>query len=336
MPLSELQLGERIKKDTINALINDFNKGTVNENIDAGRRVPLNGICVEAVNKYCLFGIDKYTGGGTVDSLNPTVKLVKPSADKIPLVTNSDINIVANQQQAVRLLQPGEVIRLDVPNTDTGFEVGKTVGYKDDSYQCHSDGSNFICLSEPIEYESSKYYIWASMLSGGGGKLLDFYEIQEDDTTARQWLWAVPTLRTGAYPSGSIEGWTKLYKWQNLLSNVKAGYKCKGDLVRGEWCFDQGPCISANCTTGEAISGDQPATNAVVGTSYSFTFTTSGLTAGSLASSGLPPGLTRSGTTISGTPTTAGEYWAIVTGSAVISSSTCSVKRVYKFTVVNP
>lgn len=241
------------------------------------------------------------------------------------IVTTGDKALKANVSGEVLFVGTTPVM---LETEETTFAPGDGCGPALDGYVAKT-GTGLVALVDVFTIAGLKYSWFVA--EGGGGRVNGFYEIMEDDTTARQWLWARRMTRTGT----PIEEWKQLYKWEDLLSNVKAGYKCKADLVDNEWCFDQGPCVPSSCNTGDRISANLPP-DGVVGASYTFSFTTTGLTSGTLASSGLPPGLTRSGTTISGTPTTAGEWWALVEGSTTLGSTTCPLKRRFKFKITEP
>lgn len=126
------------------------------------------------------------------------------------------------------------------------------------------------------------------------------------------------------------------YKW-DCLDGAKAGYEGDCTPFEDHYYFDFGPCI-VECQSGGLITGGTPATG-TVGTAYSHTVTSSGLT-GSVSMSGLPPGLSASAGVISGTPTTAGQYMVIVTGTAtktgptpVTPGDTCTIKTYILITI---
>lgn len=105
----------------------------------------------------------------------------------------------------------------------------------------------------------------------------------------------------------------------NIFSGAPAGYKGIVQSIDGEWVPPVNDCIVSCPSAGSITPGTAP--GGTVGQPYAgHTVSSSGLDGGSLAISGLPPGV--SGTVvepdvnISGTPTQAGTYYAIVTGTA--------------------
>lgn len=163
-----------------------------------------------------------------------------------------------------------------------------------------------------------------------------FYKAAEDLYPGRDWFFANQCTRAGTIIDAT--SFVKIYKWGNLLANMRAGYQMKASFEDGELSFDQGDCISSSCSSSTASITLTPstaeATEATVDESYTFSgITTAGLSS-AMTAANLPPGLTLSGTTISGTPTTAGTYYVVLTGPT--TGGTCNVKRVLKIVVVEP
>jgi hypothetical protein len=153
---------------------------------------------------------------------------------------------------------------------------------------------------------------------------------------------------------GSTGGWSVLAKvwtydetvvhseamriWWKLgyLAGAKAGYKGEGTYEGDKLWFLQGPCVTPCPSIGSIPV--QTTTPGTVGTAFSYSVTSSSITAGSFTASGLPPGLSCSASgVISGTPTTAGTYFMIISGTAphTNGTSTCTIKRAIALTI-NP
>lgn len=169
---------------------------------------------------------------------------------------------------------------------------------------------------------------------GRGGGIL-FYKAAEDLYSGRDWFYVNACTRAGVVASGAT--FVKMYTWGSALANMRAGYQMMGAFINGELCPIPTECIPATCaTSGASITLDPSSGDATEGTvDVSYTFTgiiTAGLTSAATAAN-LPPGLTLSGTTISGTPTTAGTYYVVLTGP---KTGGCDVKRIVKITIVEP
>jgi hypothetical protein len=159
---------------------------------------------------------------------------------------------------------------------------------------------------------------------------LAFYKSAEDLAPTRQWFYANPCDREGTVTDAT--SFVRVYRWGASLTNMRVGYQMITTVVDGERVPIPVDCISAACaSSGASVTADS-APGGTVGTAYTYTFTTAGLSSSATATS-LPPGLTLSGTTISGTPTTAGDYYVKITGPKTVGSTNCNVTRIVLITI---
>ena len=170
---------------------------------------------------------------------------------------------------------------------------------------------------------------------GRGGSSVLFYKAAEDLYTTRDWFYVNQCTRAGVVASGA--SFIKMYKLGSILNNMREGYMMMGVMIGSELCPIPIDCIPATCAAGGASitltpsSGD--ATDGTVDTPYTFSGITTANLSGAATAANLPPGLTLSGTTISGTPTTAGTYYVVLTGP---KTGGCDVKRILKITINEP
>ena len=150
---------------------------------------------------------------------------------------------------------------------------------------------------------------------------LKFFELAEDATSGA--VFAYTTNRTNSTTGTQLN---TVYNWEGLLDGARAGYVGLFGRVAGEWVFVQGPCITPCTPPGSLTYGTPPA--GTVGTPYTHTVTGTSIT-GTISITGLPPGLSNSDGEITGTPTTAGTYYPIV--SAV--SGSCTITRAITITI---
>jgi hypothetical protein len=146
----------------------------------------------------------------------------------------------------------------------------------------------------------------------GGGSKLRFFKLLEDVGSGNVDVWAEDSNRIGS----SLGGGRQVASWgvDGIIRGASAGYHGLFGMVDGDWCFVQGDCITPCESDGTITPGSVP--NGTVGVAYSHTVTSANLN-GDLAITGLPPGLSDGGSgAISGTPTTAGRYLAIATGTS--------------------
>jgi len=123
-----------------------------------------------------------------------------------------------------------------------------------------------------------------------------------------------------------------------LLAPVKAGHVAWYVLDAGKWYFNQGDCPE-ECTSDGTLDVDSPATG-TVGEAFTHSVSGTGLTGGGYTSvefDGLPDGITADDEDLSGTPTTAGTYYVIVTatspGTGDSEGDTCTLTRVLVITI---
>lgn len=112
----------------------------------------------------------------------------------------------------------------------------------------------------------------------------------------------------------------------SALTGFQPGYQGECVFENGRFWHVYGPASTPPNTAGSITPpGIRTAT---VGTPLSFALTSSGLSS-AMSATGLPPGITLSGSTISGTPTTAGNYYAVVTATApLIPSGSTTITRI--------
>jgi hypothetical protein len=164
----------------------------------------------------------------------------------------------------------------------------------------------------------------------GGGEQLAFYKAAEDLAPTRSWFYANPCDRNGNITDDT--DFTMVYKWGTSLTNMRAGYLMLTTVVDGDRVPIPIDCVPTSCAnSGASVTADS-APAGEVGTSYTYTFTTAGLSSAATAT-GLPDGLTLSGTTISGTPTTAGSFYVKITGPKTVGSTNCNVTRIVLITI---
>lgn len=149
---------------------------------------------------------------------------------------------------------------------------------------------------------------------GGGGSRCKFFKLLEDVTgSGTTTVWA----ENSDVDEASLGGHVQVVSWGSgsIISGAKVGYHGLFARVGGSWVFQQGGCV-IKCPTAGSITGGSPPAGTVGEVYAGHAITYSGLS-GTLAVTGLPPGLSHDGSgNISGTPTVAGEYFATVSGSA--------------------
>jgi hypothetical protein len=169
---------------------------------------------------------------------------------------------------------------------------------------------------------------------GGGGSEGRYFKLAEDHFPTRDWIWANECNRAGTLISDDPE---QVYFMGSLLAGARVNYQVLAVTVDGTWETVQGiGCIDTACglTNGESIDPNEPP-EATVGTAYSHSVLTSGLT-GAIVATALPPGITFSGTSFSGTPTTAATYFVKLVGPKTLGVRNCQVTRLVKIVVVEP
>lgn len=161
---------------------------------------------------------------------------------------------------------------------------------------------------------------------------LFFFRLLEDAAGLYGPAWARETDRLGTVDGRVFQ----LYWWNSLLDGAVAGYLGTCASIQQEMIFNQGPCIVECHSDGIITPGTSP--SATVGSAYSHTVGNSDVTG--LSASGLPAGLSMdSAGAITGTPTAAGKYYPVITGSAVKTgpeadpSGNCLISKVLPITV---
>lgn len=169
----------------------------------------------------------------------------------------------------------------------------------------------------------------------GSGKHHGYF-VALEDVDANGPFYATESDRAGATGGEEII----VHNWANLITGAKAGYHGQYCIIARDKDFQQGPCV-VPCYSDGSISGGN-ATDGTEDIEYvGFTVVHSGLDAG-VSASGLPPGLAiNSGTgEITGTPTTAGTYTVILTGTAPGTGDSagqdCTITKVLKITILPP
>lgn len=157
---------------------------------------------------------------------------------------------------------------------------------------------------------------------GDDGSPIRYYRLIED-VTANGPFWARRTNRNNE-TTGELQ---QVYNWAGLITGASAGYYGQFSLIEGTWDFTQGPCIIPCVTDGFILVGEPP--TAISGEPYSHSITTGGLNS-PVTVIGLPPGLSYSDGTISGTPTTPGTYYVTIQATATTTDgySNCTLTRI--------
>lgn len=137
---------------------------------------------------------------------------------------------------------------------------------------------------------------------------LQYFRLAEDAKPGA--TYAYTTNRADDDPGTEL---ITVYNWAGLIDDAQAGYHALFGRVDGEWVFVQGPCITPCVHTGSLNLGSPP--DGTVGEEYGG-HTVTGTNVTGISISGLPPGLSATGGAISGTPTAAGTFIAIVTATA--------------------
>lgn len=168
----------------------------------------------------------------------------------------------------------------------------------------------------------------ATLLNKKQGRVRYFKLLEDMEGTTS--AYAQNSDKTGA----SLGGHVLVHQWAGLLEGAKAGYFGQFVLIDGTWDFQQGPCIGVCETVDPAYItvGNPP--DGVVDEAYAgHTVSGTGLSY-PIEITGLPPGLTETGGAISGTPTTAGTYYAVATGSApAVGGGTCAFTKIVVITI---
>lgn len=167
MALKKLQVGERVPAADYNALVDAFNKPTVQTPIETTNVSPLYGVSNAAFGVYSVFGI--YPGETQPDIDTPVVKIAPIGSSgtslgaPFGLVTNGEYDAVSGERTPIELLSHGLIRKFDVGSSDSGFVVGQHCGPMANSAQLSSAGVGFICLTPPATYQTSKKFIWAAL-----------------------------------------------------------------------------------------------------------------------------------------------------------------------------
>lgn len=161
-----------------------------------------------------------------------------------------------------------------------------------------------------------------------------YFRLLEDVPSGNVLVWAIRANAANTEISGTPK---QVLSWgvNGIIAGAKAGYHAKYDRTDGAWSFVQGDCIVPCEPEGSISVGTPPA--GTVGAAYSHTVTATS-TNGDLAITGLPAGLTATGGSISGTPTTPGTYWAIATATSANVDpllDDCTITKVVLI-VINP
>ena len=140
----------------------------------------------------------------------------------------------------------------------------------------------------------------------------------------------------GEVSKGFIYNWNFSTSGEGIIDTAKAGYGGLAIALFGRWAFVQGPCIPRCDSDGVIMPGTPPTGTAGV-TYTGHTVGSSGLN-DDLAITDLPPGLTDDGDgVISGTPTEAGTFYAIATGTApklgLGAAGDCTITRAVVFLI---
>ncbi len=163
-----------------------------------------------------------------------------------------------------------------------------------------------------------------------GGELR-FFKLREDVIgSGRVTVWAQNSDDTGA----SLGGHTEVVSWLGIINGAKAGYVGMFSLIDGNWEFVQGNCVVPCVPTGSITVGSPP--GGTVDEAYAGHTVTETDTNSDLAISGLPPGLSETGGVISGTPTSAGTYYAIATATSPKTGdeeNDCTITKIVKIVI---
>lgn len=162
----------------------------------------------------------------------------------------------------------------------------------------------------------------AKIFSGLTAPNLRFFRMMED-VTGNGPFWARRTNRADS----SLSDWQQVYNWDGILTGAQAGYHALFKRVDNEWVIGDGDCFDA-CTHDGSITVGTPPDGTVDSEYAGHTVTNTGVT--SLSASGLPAGLSMNGSgVISGTPTEAGTFYVVITGT----DGDCTLTRVMPLTV---
>lgn len=177
---------------------------------------------------------------------------------------------------------------------------------------------------------------------GGGVGQIKYLRLQEDAATTRREIYAFELFDDGSLGTEYLA----VYDRFNWLAVARVGQDLMAiwDASKSRWAYVPGSCVTYNSANNQAAainstytpSGGTPqdAPNGTVGVSYSHTISTTQINTPTVTD--LPGGITsswNSGTgviTLSGTPTTAGEYFvkivATATGSGLPGTRTRLVR----------
>lgn len=311
-------------KDVANALNEDVRRL---DSVDITR--PL-GYAADVHDAYELFEFDTSATNSLHRNNVLSLKVKQPANDSRDLMTFGPRKVLADVPAPLIVLMQSHpyLLKADTTNPPVkGEECGVYNGFILDSR-----GSGFTALSEPFA-QGSISLVWARFNSASLAE--SYLRLIEDHLPGRPYIWAIRSDRGGTTLAGVTEP-AKLWYPQTLLQGARLNYLVQAQRIAGEWEFVQGSgCIPTTCNPATNGSSVEPGTppQGVVGTAYSHTITTSGLS-GAVTATALPPGITLSGTTFSGTPTTAGKYWVVVTGPK--TGAGCNVTRIVHIEVVEP
>lgn len=289
------------------------------------------GTIAQNINPFSVLAIDTNGTSSMPREEVLTLPLKKVESSDTHFVTNGSIKILSGIATSIAPIIPNEPLLLTASVTNVPA-FGEPCGVLDLETTLSSTGAGFVALSNPFSVGSVSL-VWAKLVAGVGSSTEGFYLTAEDDATGwRDYVWAQKCDRLG-YITDSA--YVKLWNWGNttkILTNVKANYVAKSSVVNGQLTFSQGVCIDGSCNVASSISANILPTG-TVGTSYSASFATSSLDGPVTVTGALPPGITRSGTNFSGTPTTAGKYYIVVTGVRTVGTSPCTITRVFEFII---
>lgn len=153
-----------------------------------------------------------------------------------------------------------------------------------------------------------------------------YFRLMEDVTQPLGKVWA----RRTNLADDTLSEWRQVYNWDGILDGAVAGYRGLFLRVEGEWVIGPGACVPPPCDHDSTIAvGDPP--DGIVGDPYTHSLTIEFIE--NLEATGLPPGLTLSGSGgITGTPTEAGTFYATVTADSD-TTPVCTLTRIVAITI---
>lgn len=280
---------------------------------------------------------------GTLESDGRTIfEVSKPDAATLV----SDNQLLFNSARAVPddengIAQPPAIVKAIKDSAETTDDIGEGWSYTDGQWYLSPTGGSFVYYgTSDIDDD-----VIIVKCPSGGGAAVKYFRLQEDAATTRLIIYAKELDDDGSL-IGDHVGVYDRFNWL-AVARVNQDVMAIWDGSKSRWAYVPGSCVTFNSannqsaaitstyTPGGGVPQDAP--DGTVGVSYSHTISSTQINTPTVAD--LPGGISsswNSGTgviTLSGTPTTAGEYFVKITATATGSGTPGTRTRLVRILV---